>query len=263
MKVMTVKEISTLEDGAAVPAIKGVLTKIEKRKVGKTDIGEWSYENAVLQDSTGEIKVTFKNREALPADIADKQVHLLSHQGDRGWTGINAKDDEYRGSVKRVLIVGKNAEVVESAVLLSRGESTPEPGPLPAAKPEPAATAASPSGNITPAQANALKEARLFIARRLVGQKLTLKACLALRADWQEVTKEEMPTELFQSINSTLFISADRAGLFDAMPTNIDFKAKPEAACVPPPAANPPAPKAGPTPTVVLTSKIVTVPEQF
>lgn len=105
--------------------------------------------------------------------------------------------------------------------------------------------------------------ARRHVARALVLQKLTLRATMALAEDWKAYTQTDqdpkgsnMPLELFQSINASLFISAERAMVKasvtqsfyeDGMPTNIDFDTlkEPEGQPQqpPPPTKPKPAPK--------------------
>jgi hypothetical protein len=73
----------------------------------------------------------------------------------------------------------------------------------------------------TPPPRDAKHEAEIFIARRLAAQKITVRATMALAAEFEQVYNMPMPFELVQSINGMMFIAGDRAGIFDALPLDI------------------------------------------
>lgn len=66
-------------------------------------------------------------------------------------------------------------------------------------------------------------QAKVFMARRVSLMKITLRATLKLVED-AKAGGHEMTPEMVQAVNSSLFITADRAGIGDALPLNIDFK---------------------------------------
>ncbi len=115
-----------------------------------------------------------------------------------------------------------------AATLTYVGESGAATPPPPVAQPAAAPAAQSPAvapyvSHAPPADAEgSLRSAKVFVARRLSLAKITLKAALSLQKD-AKASGVDIPWDMIQSINASLFISADRAGLADAMPTSVDF----------------------------------------
>jgi len=93
--------------------------------------------------------------------------------------------------------------------------------------------ARQPTTNPTPPQAppetkavNHEKEAGMYIAHRLAGQKLTLRATMALAKEFEAAYGMTLSDDWLQSINSTLFIAGDRAGMFANLPVTVKFPVK-------------------------------------
>lgn len=100
-------------------------------------------------------------------------------------------------------------------------------------------------------QAQALKETKLFVARRLSLLKCCVRAVASVMPEYKALTKADMSEDVFQKFATTLYISAEaqglamRSGFADAMPWKIDL----ETLSIPvtaPKAAAPPQPQAKP-----------------
>lgn len=70
------------------------------------------------------------------------------------------------------------------------------------------------------------KEAGMYIAHRLAGQKLTLRATMALAKEFEASYGMTLSDDWLQSINATLFIAGDRAGMFANLPVTVKFPVK-------------------------------------
>lgn len=252
-RVSTVKEVLESDAETQIHAIRGNLKTLWPIKSGESATGPWSFQNGVLKDATGEVKVVFNGREAVPANWKGRKICILANNGAHGWTGCKTKDEEYpkdSGKFTRVLWVTKSAEVIED----DGSEPKESASESPAAGAARAPLAQHPPPHDTSAPGTVVTNAKVFTARKASGLRITLRATLCLSKEWAELTGEPMPESLFQSLNGCLFIAADRAGMFDTLPVNLELatlqpkakEAPPKP--LPPPKEEPPKPETPPQP---------------
>lgn len=116
-EVSSVADILDLDRDDTIKRFDAKIVKMFPPKTGKNNKGEWSFQHLTCQDSQGdEIKVTLKDRDELPSSFKGKQVTFIAHQGKNGWTGLYAKDDDYKDkeNPERILWVTATAEIVKS-----------------------------------------------------------------------------------------------------------------------------------------------------
>jgi hypothetical protein len=89
------------------------LTSIYQHKTGTSDKGPWSYQDAVLKDETGVIKMKFWGREPWPQAAKGKVIQLSSVKGAHGWTGLTKKTNSYKGVDTPFLNVTATAEIID------------------------------------------------------------------------------------------------------------------------------------------------------
>ena len=111
MKVSTIQDILTMEEGLPVLCARGKIVKLYKPKTGESDKGPWSFQSGLLSDGQSSVKFTLNSREELPQTFLNKQVVLTAQNGNHGWTGLKTKDEEYNGKVTRVLWVTPTADI--------------------------------------------------------------------------------------------------------------------------------------------------------
>jgi hypothetical protein len=97
MKLSSVAEAIASNEDEPVLAIRGTLTKLFKPMTGEGQYGAWSIQNGAIKDKTGEIKLCFSNREAVPDDWRGQVIELRCTKGQKGgWSGVkrtvNKKD---------------------------------------------------------------------------------------------------------------------------------------------------------------------------
>tara|TARA_R110000772_G_scaffold45987_6_gene105143 strand:+ start:11347 stop:12012 length:666 start_codon:yes stop_codon:yes gene_type:complete len=104
-------QIAQMMDGQVISGISGTLTNIYPRKNGTGEHGEWSFQNAKLQDDNGAlIDIQFKDRPEIPQDLKGSYIAIMSNTTDKGTHGVKVYDDEYpQGTVTRKLRVTKSA----------------------------------------------------------------------------------------------------------------------------------------------------------
>lgn len=112
MKVSTLSEVKRMDGGLPVPCVRGILKTLFKPKRGEGQYGPWCLQNGELTDGKTTVKVLFANRdEEVPQNWRGKQVVITSYRGDKGWEGVIADDNEYKGTTTRQIKVTKTAEV--------------------------------------------------------------------------------------------------------------------------------------------------------
>jgi hypothetical protein len=225
MKAQSIQAIQDLPAKGLVYAFEGQITKIFKRSEGENAHGKWSIESVMAKDASGaEIKLMLKDREPCPYGVGTS-IRVEAYKGDKGYSGLYAEDDDYKGKVTRILRVTPTAD-------LSRVDEAPSQRQAPASQPndggwdehepaprqaprEPAREAPrhDESGKaVTP------KEVKLTV---LQIANLYLESLLATRyvaEAYKEKTGMDMSEGQRQACASSIFIKADRLNLHTEMP---------------------------------------------
>lgn len=78
-------------------SVSGKVIRVFERKAGKTDKGNYSFQNAILQDDTGEMTICLKNRkEEWKSSDVDRLVTLNSSETKNGILGVKIDKDVYK-----------------------------------------------------------------------------------------------------------------------------------------------------------------------
>lgn len=108
-----IAKIASLQTGTPVDSISGVLENVYQRRAGTSDKGRpWSFQDLILKDKTGAIKVKLNGRKECPKSMEGRVVTLSSARGSKGLEGVIAEDDEYNGKTTRLVRVTEAASVV-------------------------------------------------------------------------------------------------------------------------------------------------------
>lgn len=233
MRVVTVKEILTLDSGETVPAVRGRLKAVYDQNKGVSKRLDadgkpipWRLQNVVLVDDTGEIKVKLDDRDAVPMTWKGAAVLISCNEGQRGLTGMKAKNDEYRGKVSRILHVTGSAhmELVDGRTVQTappENATTPPQGVQasgPSSTPPPPQNA--PQGQSgaqhapsTQGNGNTVSNAAVLRARDYYR---VMKAVQTMREGWdKEHTAAKMTDAHFQAACSTVYIQLQRDGVIN------------------------------------------------
>lgn len=125
MTTFNIKQIQEMV-GMVIPRVEVRITKVYERKTGKGQYGEWSLQNGEVEDSTGRMKVLFKQ---LPsqAHLQGKTMIFKSMEGKHGLKGVEVKKNEYNGKTtlelhvsNAALIVGNGEETITEPVETTR-----------------------------------------------------------------------------------------------------------------------------------------------
>ncbi len=201
-KPSTVAEIKAMPEDDTVFCFIGKIKKRYARIAKENDRGPYSFENLDLTDATGsEIKAKLKDCEPLPAEMTvGKSISILAHKGDKGWTGVKAKDDEYKGKVSRILWITPSAVISLQA---TPGQGRQEP-----------------SGEHSACGVRDAKQRQVQLVN-LMRANLDAAAWLAEQFSVKHPKFTPMTTEDVRSIAATLQIGCEHAGCPPLMPTEL------------------------------------------
>lgn len=230
---MTVSQILQLPDKADVDFVRGRLETVYPPIKGTSKIGNpYHFQNCVLKDQTGEIKVKLSNCAEIPKSWENTQVFIHAGKGQaKDFLGLRRNTNTWvsnktgETNVDELLEVDERCSVSQDAGMSNdtaeeyhrdREEERyeePDPGPPPS----------QPNDKGRTRDSDSVRE-----MKRQVGQKLNVfwmcwrSACL-LR---EHAASEGKPLESghFQGICETLYISFDRRPLPDDFPAKPLFK---------------------------------------
>jgi hypothetical protein len=132
---MTIAEIKSIKDGSTVDSLSGLVENVYERHAGSKNGKAWSLQNIILKDSAGIVKVLLDGRKECPKSMEGKAVSFSSVNGEKGLTGMFAKDDTYNGKTTRIVkvtsvaavkvIEGDRTAVVAAKVYGNSGDAAP------------------------------------------------------------------------------------------------------------------------------------------
>lgn len=207
------------KNGLAIPRIEAKVVALYDRKTGKSQHGEWSLQSGFIEDSTGKMKVLFK--QLPPQDkLVGRTLIFKSMEGKHGLKGVSVKKNEYQGKTTLEL------NVTEVALIIAAGEedgvslvepSTRMPQNDPVEAPE------APIRNEDRKLGIAMAKNRLT---QLAGlYDLCWKTVEGMDLHSKAIEESEiLDIELHKDIATTLFIAAQREGLTDKMPVRTTEK---------------------------------------
>ena len=226
-----IAEIFELDHKETVTLTRGTLTKLFPRKAGESSAGPWSIQKGEITDGKTTIAVMFKDREEVPQSWRHRDILIECHKGEKGFSGVYAEDDNYKGTVTRILKVTKTGEVSitdgsapaepqPAAASADYREAWPdapesiEPAPVRRRDPEPhVARTHDPDRRIKDAKASIMQIANLHLICSLSVKRFEV-------SEYKRRTGEDMPESFQQGAIGSIFIQATRAGLHNTMPTH-------------------------------------------
>lgn len=205
MKVAKVQDIANLADGSVIGQITAQVKAAFPPKVGEGKYGPWRVQSCILKDSTGEIRASFWINDDMK-DLVGQTVTIRSQPSAKGLQGLAVQYSKHSDSNE--LKVTDKAAISDQASNAVDEYTAAVVTNTAAAKTPHAAAAANPS----------TARKRLFQQAQLYSE--CIKAATYLRE------QHKLSDDHFQAAVASMYISADRAGLFACFP---DSAAKPAA----------------------------------
>ena len=190
MKVAQIKDIENLADGSIIGEMRVQIKTAFPPKTGQGKYGPWRVQAAILKDSTGECRASFWTNDDM-TELTGQTVTIKSQAGAKGLQGLAVKYNDH-GKKNELNITDKAAIIDDAsgavnAYVAERVPNIVQKAPV-----------------ISDPKAAIFQRAQLYVD--------CLKA-----AGWV-AKQEEITGEHFQAVVASLFISADKAGLYNSYP---------------------------------------------
>jgi hypothetical protein len=195
MKVAKIADVQNLADGSIIGEMSFQVTKAFPPKTGEGKFGTWRVQNCVIKDSTGEGRASFWLNDDM-AQYIGQTITVKSQGGAKGLQGISVSFSKHAG-VNEIKITDK-AALLDSV----RGAEQQYASAV-----KTNASIASGQGGGSPAD-----------AKRLIFQRAQLYVECAKAAKWAAGEAGITDAEGLQALRSSLFISADKANLWNVFP---------------------------------------------
>jgi hypothetical protein len=216
MKVAQVQDIGNLADGSLIGEMRVQIKAAFPPKTGEGKYGPWRVQACILKDATGEVRASFW----LPSDLqplVGQTVTIKSQATNKGLQGINVQYSKHSDTnelkiTEKCAIITDDQNAVDNyrAQVPARAAAAPKQS--------------QPSGGIS-VEEEVIRRGRLYMHCYAAAKSAQIKI---------EQSFGTLAPEHFQALVSSLFISADRAGLHQHLKTPIG---QPAASTVPQPEA--------------------------
>ena len=207
MKVATIADIPKLADGTVIGQIKVTVKAAFPPNTGDGKYGPWRVQSCILKDATGEVRGSFWTDDDMQ-QLVGKVITIKSQATAKGLMGLTVQESK-RNKVNELKITDKAGIYEGDAAPAVEEYVQAQAQALPQAKSPHAAAATNPQ----------TARKRLFQQAQLYSE--CIKAALYIRE------QHKLSDDHFQAAVASMYISADRAGLFACFP---DSAAKPAAA---------------------------------
>jgi hypothetical protein len=195
MKVAKIADLTNLADGSVIGEMSFQIVRAFPAKTGEGKFGPWRVQNCVIKDATGEGRASFW----LNCDMAQyigQTITVRAQGGAKGLQGVTVSFNKTQNTNE--LKVTDKAALLDSVAGAERQYDT-------AVKVN--AQIASGTGGGTPQD-----------AKRLIFQRAQLYVECAKAAKWAAGEAGITDAEGLQALRSSLFISADKANLWNVFP---------------------------------------------
>lgn len=236
-------EVLKRDIGESIPAFKGKLSRIQKRRSDTNQYGPWSIQNVEVMDGGAKIKVKVWNREEIPGAWLQRTVYLQSGQDDKGkFAGLDMVQDTYdwkEGTPIKKMVEMK-CQTGAALDLVDQGQNAPaEPPSPPANAPEASAPGkgaahapAAPAAQSAPRPPQSrqespedraarmhkvISESAKFAGRKVCGYWLCYRAVDQM-AELRQSQGRPMSNDQIQGMTTSVFIAGDRSGQWDGLP---------------------------------------------
>jgi hypothetical protein len=207
MKVAKIADLANLADGSIIGEMSVQVKAAFPPKTGEGKYGPWRVQAVILKDSTGETRASFWTKDEMK-DLVGQTITIKSQGGSKGLQGLSVKFNSHSNTNE--LNVTDKAAIIDSAAGAFRQAET-------AAKVNTAISSGQGGGTVAD-------------AKRLIFQRAQLYVECAKAAKWAAGEAGITEAEGIQALRSSLFISADKANLWNVFPATA---AKPAPAEVP------------------------------
>lgn len=141
--ILKAKDVANSVGLAGDISISGKITRVWDKKSGTGDYGEWSFQNIVVTDDTGDMTVCLKNRkDELTNQDVDKAITIRAKETTKGILGVKVekesweKDGEPQEKVKVVITPSGVITLDGAPAASSAAQAAPQEEKTQAPKPQ-------------------------------------------------------------------------------------------------------------------------------
>ena len=191
MKLAQIKDISNLSEGTVIGEITVTVKRVFPESRGEGKFGPWRVQNCIVTDGTGECKASFWIDDAMD-DLVNQTITLRSTAGKKGLGGVSVSISKKTNEAE--LKVNGMAQIIDQAG--AKATELSQPKASASVKPLPVVSAVD--------------------ARKLIFQNAKLYVECSKAATWISSQIDQMSEAHYQACVSSLYVSAERAGLAKA-----------------------------------------------
>ena len=196
MKVAKIADLTNLADGSVIGEMSVQVKAAFPPKTGEGKFGPWRVVAAILKDSTGEVRASFWTNDEIK-DLIGQTITIKSQPTNKGLQGLSVKYSKHSDSNE--LNISEKAAIID-------GMKGAEQQYVAAVKTN--ASLVAGQGGGTPAD-----------AKRLIFQRAQLYVQCAAAAKWAAEQAGITSSEEVQAVRASIFISADKANLWNCFPS--------------------------------------------
>lgn len=240
MRLLTLKQISEMEPGEVIPAVRCTIKEIREPKTGTNQFGDWTIQSLTALDQTAIMQVKIFDGPVYDAAWANVFLQIESSHNDKGkLAGVEVSEYNKRKEI--------HVKFKQGATISQVTDETPEPAAAPPPAPaKPAVVAPAPvrqapvaaapvpqpstkhpqPAPVTAAAADvrkAINDARLKLGQNANGLILCFDAALYIAnevtAKHSEVTIPLFGPDQVERLAVSLWISLERSGLAVGLPS--------------------------------------------
>lgn len=229
---MKINIIQQLPNKTKVDGLAGKVKRVFKRTEGtKADGTQWSAQQIVVADDTGEITVSVWDRDAITNAEGQPVTITAGHSEKHGAIGLSVDDNEYQGKVTKRVKASPSANIVIGSSTSKQYDPRAAAASAPAPTPEPTYTPPAPTPAPAPAPAHSghqadprteFLRASVACSKRAVqiGNAYMIALDRAMKVnDWFTARNgEPMDEKLFSGMVTTMVIELSRNGFTVNLP---------------------------------------------
>lgn len=233
MRLVPIAEALKLDVGEKIPSTKGKIKSVFDQNSGENDYGQWTIQNVTLidpNDAKAEIKVKLFNQTEIPKNWKGKILYIESGQGQKGISGVEVVNNEYKGKTSKIIEVREGAVVGLDDGAKRQDEAPQQNQRQPEQRQQttqqkPATTqqtqqAPAPAPGSFKDQVDCVKKARFALGKAINGLELCVDAAIHLNERTRKKHKDFpgfSPAEI-EKIAVHLSIALERGDLRDGLP---------------------------------------------
>jgi hypothetical protein len=208
MKVAKVQDIANLADGSIIGEMKVQVKAAFPPRTGDGKYGPWRVQACILKDATGEVRASFWTNEDMQQSVG-KVITIKSQSTNKGLQGLSVQYSKHSDANELKITEKAGIYDGDGPAVQQYVQSHAASAPQNTSKTPHAAAATNPQ----------TARKRLFQQAQLYSE--CIKAANYIREN------HKLTDEHFQAAVASMYISADRAGLFACFPETAGKPEKP------------------------------------